>query len=570
MRTIKNTIKANHPDVMRLTKCLLGIFFLALAALMFQVPQLGAQEYLTVGARPVGMGEAFVPLADDANALRWNPAGLDLFATNELTFSYTKLLWGLKDDNLNEGYAGYVHHFDFGSVGISAVAFYSKVFHQTVIGLSYGRQITGSKPGVGLYLGITLDLLRDEIIKSELELIDPDDPLLKGPAAIMATVLNAGLIYKFRGFSLGLAGQNLNQPDVSREGGGQNRLPLFLKPGVAFHYRENLNVVAALTLRSDPVSTEEKMRLHLGLENWFMDHLFALRGGVESGYGKSLKELGKSRPTYTLGGSIRIKAPLDLEFDYALLIPTTPYLSTFKSHRFALLWRPQQKTLLADLKPLAPALQLPETMIIDQPVRITTSFQNKGTRKAYDFRVTVYARRDSLKTPEIIFQGEITSLGESEDTALGFWWTPSLHGQYQLILSLDDEGTDFSYTKGSVRESDETNNRCQVSAYVYGPPRASLTIHPDNFRITSISNIQTREPFIPIVFFDTGSSIVRERYNGLLNLLSSRLKENPGVRLMVRGYYSPQGDSLTDAARGMELALARAEAVRKRIVATDR
>ena len=29
-----------------------------------------SQEYLSVGARPVGMGEAYVPIADDVYALR--------------------------------------------------------------------------------------------------------------------------------------------------------------------------------------------------------------------------------------------------------------------------------------------------------------------------------------------------------------------------------------------------------------------------------------------------------------------------------------------------------------------
>jgi hypothetical protein len=50
-------------------------------------------EFLNVGvgARPLGMGRAFTGVADDVDAVYWNPAGLSNFRSNQLTFQYSPL-----------------------------------------------------------------------------------------------------------------------------------------------------------------------------------------------------------------------------------------------------------------------------------------------------------------------------------------------------------------------------------------------------------------------------------------------------------------------------------------------
>src|SRR3982751_1643689 len=44
-----------------------------------------------VGARAIGMGEAFVAQADDSSSLYWNPAGLALETNREAAFAYNDL-----------------------------------------------------------------------------------------------------------------------------------------------------------------------------------------------------------------------------------------------------------------------------------------------------------------------------------------------------------------------------------------------------------------------------------------------------------------------------------------------
>ncbi|MBU1881120.1 PorV/PorQ family protein, partial [bacterium] len=53
-----------------------------------------AAPFLTigVGSRPIAMGGAFVSIADDANAMFWNPAGLARLPKSEVILVHTKWL----------------------------------------------------------------------------------------------------------------------------------------------------------------------------------------------------------------------------------------------------------------------------------------------------------------------------------------------------------------------------------------------------------------------------------------------------------------------------------------------
>lgn len=56
--------------------------------------------HLQQGARPTGMGGAFTALADDVNAIWWNPAGLARSKMTEVTFSHTAFVEDVKTEYL--------------------------------------------------------------------------------------------------------------------------------------------------------------------------------------------------------------------------------------------------------------------------------------------------------------------------------------------------------------------------------------------------------------------------------------------------------------------------------------
>ncbi len=76
----------------------------------------GAQ-FLKIGAgsRPTAMGDSFVGVADDVNAVYYNPAGLGFLDRTEFTAMHTQYFQGLNYD-----YGAFVHPLHAGAFGLSA------------------------------------------------------------------------------------------------------------------------------------------------------------------------------------------------------------------------------------------------------------------------------------------------------------------------------------------------------------------------------------------------------------------------------------------------------------------
>src|SRR5471032_2639582 len=75
-----------------------------------------------VGARAIGMGEAYTAQADDVSSLYWNPAGLALMRERQASFMYDQLYQDLKFSNAaigipleNGALAGSLSYLNYGS-----------------------------------------------------------------------------------------------------------------------------------------------------------------------------------------------------------------------------------------------------------------------------------------------------------------------------------------------------------------------------------------------------------------------------------------------------------------------
>ena len=67
----------------------------------------GQSDQIFVGTRPLSMGGAFIAVADDANAITWNSAGLPGLRRTEFTSTYADLY----AMNINQSYFGFVRPF---------------------------------------------------------------------------------------------------------------------------------------------------------------------------------------------------------------------------------------------------------------------------------------------------------------------------------------------------------------------------------------------------------------------------------------------------------------------------
>ncbi|MCH7938315.1 MAG: PorV/PorQ family protein [Candidatus Marinimicrobia bacterium] len=73
---------------------------------------------IEVGSKAVGMGSAFVAVANDATALYWNPAGISRLSGNEMVFIHTEWI-----ANINYDFVGTVFPLgDLGVIGISIIS----------------------------------------------------------------------------------------------------------------------------------------------------------------------------------------------------------------------------------------------------------------------------------------------------------------------------------------------------------------------------------------------------------------------------------------------------------------
>ena len=64
-----------------------------LSILLLLSPIFSQYDQLFVGTRPLSMGGAFIAVADDANAITWNPAYLGFVGQNSLQPMQISIIW---------------------------------------------------------------------------------------------------------------------------------------------------------------------------------------------------------------------------------------------------------------------------------------------------------------------------------------------------------------------------------------------------------------------------------------------------------------------------------------------
>ncbi len=114
---------------------------LAFAVVVFCITSMaaeGAFEDVELGARPLGMGSAFVATADDASAIFWNPAGLTRVDGRELTMSYMELY-----DLVSYSSVGYAHSLKMGKIGAGLVSSsdIDGAYRETILALSAAGKV---------------------------------------------------------------------------------------------------------------------------------------------------------------------------------------------------------------------------------------------------------------------------------------------------------------------------------------------------------------------------------------------------------------------------------------------
>ena len=223
---------------------LIPIFILLLPHLLAaqdEIGQAGTRSNFTfgVGARAMGMGNAFVAMADDPTAVYWNPAGLDYIYQQSLTIFHASLPEGGLYDFLAYAYptldlgtfalgigrigTGDINQYD--SDGITDGSTFS--YDNYRLYLSYGLKLP-----YNISAGLSIKVLRQGFYN--LSLVE-----YSGNFSATGIGMDLGILYKpelstsplLRDWSFGLNVQNMFQPQL-KLGDITDVIPLALRFGL--------------------------------------------------------------------------------------------------------------------------------------------------------------------------------------------------------------------------------------------------------------------------------------------------------------------------------------------------
>ncbi len=162
-----------------------------------------------VGARAIGMGEAYVAQADDVSSLYWNPAGLALMQERQASFSYDQMYQDLKYQNASVGIplengaiGGSLSYLSYGTIqGFDPSG--NSIGNQTAYtgAATLGAAWLGNQWSAGANLkGIQEDLASEKANGAAFDLggnVIYPKPVLGGTIRLGAVVQNLGSSMKF-------------------------------------------------------------------------------------------------------------------------------------------------------------------------------------------------------------------------------------------------------------------------------------------------------------------------------------------------------------------------------------
>jgi len=275
-----------------------------------------------MGARSLGMGDAFAAMVDDPNVLNYNPAGLAFREAAGFSLEYANLYYGLDDGSLQENHVVYCANI-FPNQGIGLAwnnRSLADVYTENEFILGFAAQPI---PAVPLWAGLSLKMFYLGYTDSHLGM----NPYFDRGREKYQFGLDAGILFNvleetegLPGIRAGVSLVDLNQPDLGLR--SEARQPLELRAAVAGIYQDwdtDLELVMAFG----------QVQFHAGVEKWFSNKAWGLRAGVISG--------AQTATACTVGGSYSFDlSPVRLRLNYAFNYSLGGIQDTIGIHRLSL------------------------------------------------------------------------------------------------------------------------------------------------------------------------------------------------------------------------------------------
>jgi len=313
----------------RLAACFIVLF--AAGALRAAAPSTdlgGVFDDVGVGTRPLGMGGAFVAVADDANAAQENPAGMAFFKDDDryATFTHSDLFslgflerdYGAYAQGDNTGFGAIGVSWNRLSVDLNPGSWAENAFEYSGAKLVYGF---GDKDWARLSIGWQLKYLD---VVSDLAQDSGGTSVGGGDASGWGTGLGA-MLELGRQVSLGLMAEDLYSTLTWSSGAVEN-IPMTLREGAS--YRVDPQTLFSMEVREEQGSNWQQpdalalSSANVGGEYWFLDgkaqHFGSIRNvGFRAGYYELIQN--QDEGTLTAGASIKSDLwELDYTYEYNL------------------------------------------------------------------------------------------------------------------------------------------------------------------------------------------------------------------------------------------------------------
>lgn len=288
-----------------------------LIVLLFPAVAAATFNNIGVGARPLGLGGAFVALADDSNAADYNAAGLGYIDRIHLSATHAQRFNGLITYN---AVSGIISLGRIGSIGagFGGLAEDSEVYSEQTVRLSYGNALFKQ-----FAIGTNLKLFRTAF--DETNEFVTENPYFVSTSS-SAVSFDLGVIVKpFQSLSLGASVENLLPADMSISDTQTDAVPLNIRAGLAYRLASIAEMSAqgaavSNLLRGSLGSLEVASRngeiyIRTGMEIW-LNNSIAVRGGYGVKNGRS------SATTLNFGGSAKLPisgTTLQLDYGFQLL-----------------------------------------------------------------------------------------------------------------------------------------------------------------------------------------------------------------------------------------------------------
>ncbi len=284
---------------------------------------------IDVGARAIGMGSAFVSVADDATSMYWNPAGIANVFSNEAVFTYSNWI-----ADLSFNYAGIAIPLPFGTIGVNAAFLTMGDMERTTVDFPDGNGEMFSAGSYAFGLAYARGLTDRFNIGFNFKYIS--EYIYNSSASGVAFDIGTQFTTQFNGLKIGMSISNFGtkmrmegrdliaqyDPDPIIAGNNNNinvllktesyDLPLLFRVGISMDLlrgNEKNNLIVAV----DALHPNDDVEfVNLGV-NYVFNDMFSLSGGYKTLFAENSEE------GFSFGGGLyyNLMGNLRFKFNYA-------------------------------------------------------------------------------------------------------------------------------------------------------------------------------------------------------------------------------------------------------------